>query len=292
MKRSLPVMLGIGVLVIVGLLVGGGFLSLPTSGGDDSIAEASVPEPAPRTDPEPIEVDVDDDAEPIDGEKKDRKRDRKRDGETKKRKRDQKKDARRDRSKTRNGGGAAARPRTAPRIKNRSGGDKQSGVTPRKPKKNGGDKPQQHADPAPVVVTDLRGDAEGEGDAPGYMDLEAVRLQASGDVFFVDLTFAGNVPAKLARGNVMVASIEVDRGDRKVSAYAEGTEDGWAAYTNRSAEAPASMRLAGRTMRFTIPRAFFGNEFSWYASTAINTDYFFDFAPDDGNGRFPSGGTT
>ena len=131
------------------------------------------------------------------------------------------------------------------------------------------------------------------------MDLQAVNLRQSEELMVAELVFSNRIPRAMPNGGVnMLASVEVDRGDRRVSVYAEGSENGWAAHTNRSAEFPGSMEIDGNTLRFTLARSFFGNRFDWYAhsswtkSTTLKTDYFFDFAPDDQNGRFPSGGTT
>ena len=291
MKRSLPVMLGIAAVLVIVLLVGGGFLSLPVGDDDSSLADVPERESAPQVDPDPMDVAVDGDLEEVDENDKDKRK--KKDSKGKKK-------ARSDRPGKKDGkqGGAPSggtSPRSAPDGDGRKAPKKGSGVkVPDKtnePNKN--PKP-----PAPVVVSDLRGDPEGEGEAPAFMDLEGVRVAASGNSYVVDLTFAGALPSALNKGQAMVATIEVNRGDRKVSAYAEGTERGWQASTNRPADGPTSTSIEGRTISFTVPRSFFGNQFGFYAhsnwtrSTLGGTDYFFDFAPDDENGRYPSGGTT
>lgn len=294
MKRSLPGLLGLfAVVVVIALLVGGGFLSLPIGDGDDSLADASEHhDPAPRDQAEPIEVDLEDD------DSSDRKDKKGRQGaDDMKGRKDR--ESREKRSVGDRPGDKAAETRHAPSVGKRKDGEPKPGATP-PPRKDGSppEKDPEPKDPAPVTVSDLTGDAQGEGQAPGYMDYEAVHVRAEGNFFFVDLAFAGNIPSKLSSGTAMVASFEVNRGDRKVSVYAEGSEDGWQAYTNRSAEAPAAMQLDGSTMRFTVPRSFFGERFEFYAdtswtkSTLTDTEYFFDFAPDDQNGQFPSGGTT
>ena len=293
MKRSLPVIAGIGVVLVLALLIGGGFLELPSIGGDAGAEEPGLPEPAPLVDPEPLDVAYGDDAN--DTEKKQDKDKKNKDGD-RKRKGDGKN--RRGRKNGDSQGRGGADTRKAPSLRNRNGDKKQGGVEPKGNDREPTTDPQPK-DPNPVYVTDLRGDPEGEGQAPSYIDLESVALQASGDIFVAELTFAGRLPSKMPDdGMATLASIEVDRGNRRLSVYAEASDDGWRAHTNRSSDFPGSLEIDGRTMRFTIARSFFGNEFAWYAhsswtkSTATNTEYFFDFAPDDQNGRFPSGGTT
>lgn len=293
MKRSLPVMLGLAAVLVIAGLVGGGFLSLPSIGDDSSAQEPGVHDPAPRVDPEPMKVDYgqDDSLEMKKKKDKDGKKDRKgKDDRGRNGDREKKGDGNTPR-KNREGNRSTPKGQDQTGIKN--------GAQPVPPKKGGPKKEPQPSDPQPVTVTDLRGDPEGEGSAPAYVDLETVRLQATGDLFIAELTFAGRIPTKMPNdGTATLASIEVDRRGKQVSVYAEASDDGWRAHTNRSAEFPGSLEIDGRTLRFTLARSFFGNEFSWYAhsswtkSSATDTDYFFDFAPDDRNGRFPSGGTT
>lgn len=296
MKRSLPVILCVAAALVIALLVGNGFLALPASDGGRSLADATQTqrEAAPRVDPEPLQVDYEGDDEDEESKKR-------RDKNANRKKKDdsaRKKQGRRDPKRQKDG---AIGPRSEPDVKDRNPEGKEKPAN-RKARKNGsGEKRPAPEGPAPasVTVTDLTGDPQGEGTAPGYMDLELVTLRQSTELMVAELTFSKRVPTAMPNGGVnMLTSIEVDRGGRKVSVYAEGSENGWRAHTNRSAEFPGSMEVAGKTIRFTLARSFFGNEFSWYAhsswtkSTTVNTDYFFDFAPDDHNGRFPSGGTT
>ena len=271
-------------------------LGLPGSDSNEDLTAGKrlpLPEAAPRVDPQDLDVDF------VEPRSKDEKKRKAKKASKKKR------NGSAERKGTRkngggDGGGNATTPRSAPKERGRNPGGPGDPAKP-KPRKNRPPKKKKSEpkDPPPVVVSDLTGDPQGEGQSPAYMDLERVELDASGEIFVAELTFASNLPAKMPNGGTaMLASVEVDRGDRKVSVYAEASDDGWRAHTNRSADFPGSLEISGRTMRFTLARSFFGARFDWYAhsswtkSTTTNTEYFFDFAPDDQKGRYPSGGTT
>jgi hypothetical protein len=53
------------------------------------------------------------------------------------------------------------------------------------------------------------------------------------------------------------------------------------------------LRVGGATVIMAVPQSAAGKNFDWYAhsswtrSSLLETDYYFDFAPDDQKGRFP-----
>ena len=162
------------------------------------------------------------------------------------------------------------------------------GQPPRPPIKNG--KPVPHA-----IVTDLAGDQEGEGTSPAYMDLRHVQLERHGDQMLATLRFNGALPKRMPDEETsMLTSIDVKRGGEEASIYAEATSSGWRAHSDKTDEFPGTLSVRGNTLTLTFPVGLTGKKFQWYShsswtrSTLLETQYFFDFAPDDQKGKFPS----
>ena len=156
---------------------------------------------------------------------------------------------------------------------------------------------------ASASVSEPEPDAEKEGPAvPEYAEALSVDMQGLGDELRITITFAGNVPQRMATPNtVMIVGLGISaekKGDDGMALGAQGTKDGWQAYAGSKGETrrfPGTFFVRDNTIEMNVrwsflggPRPFewFGSS-NWFSQIGDVASYSFDQIP-NGTGHFPN----
>jgi hypothetical protein len=191
---------------------------------------------------------------------------------------------------TTDGGGAAAPvpSRATPSSSAPAEGEQEPGAAP-------GDPAPGEAGPGEVVtVTDERGKATARGEAPRYAQIHEVEVRGDAARLVFHVTLGGRIPPKIGASETarLTVGLLTDDGTR-YSLYAQGSQDGWAAYAvgGEAGPYPGDLEVRGRTITFRMPRDYFGAipAFRWLTNVAYNKGdaYGFDVLPEEGYARFP-----
>jgi hypothetical protein len=168
----------------------------------------------------------------------------------------------------------------------------------------GGDAPTSGIDPslarASAGEEDLPADAKKQGAPPPFTETVGAGIQGLGKNVRFTISFAGNVPDRLAPGQYMVMAFGVT-GRKEGEGFAVGAvgdPDGWKPYAgadNKSDEFPGTFEISGSDVILEIPWSFVKGPraFEWYASSgwygkvANQTHWSFDGVPNNRSGDFP-----
>lgn len=145
-----------------------------------------------------------------------------------------------------------------------------------------------------VTVTDERGRATARGKVPRYAQIHEVEVRGEPERLTFHVTLAGRIPRKIGAAETarLTVGVLTDDGTR-YSLYAQGSQDGWAAYAvgGEAGPYPGGLEVRGRRITFRMPRDYFGAipVFRWLTNIAYNKGdaYGFDVLPEEGYARFP-----
>ena len=145
-----------------------------------------------------------------------------------------------------------------------------------------------------VTVTDERGRATARGEVPRYAQSHEVEVRGDPARLTFHVTLAGRIPPKIGAAETarLTVGVLTDDGTR-YSLYAQGSQDGWAAYAvgGEAGPYPGDLEVRGRRITFRMPRDYFGAipVFRWLTNIAYNKGdaYGFDVLPEEGYARFP-----
>ena len=177
-------------------------------------------------------------------------------------------------------------------------------VTPSAPATTGDPEPSADASPGSgsegqasgevVVVSDEKGKATARGNVPGYVQITEAEVRGAPLQLTFLVTLARRVPPAVGGAETvrLTVGILADDGTR-YSLYAQGSQDGWAAYAVGGEEGPfpGELEIDGRRVTFEMPRSYFGGvpSFRWLVNVAYSeaNAYGFDALPESGYARFP-----
>jgi hypothetical protein len=149
------------------------------------------------------------------------------------------------------------------------------------------------------TLTDPADDLDSHGDAPGYVDLTSVSIEATDDAVTISVRTAAPFPAEmpdLETNALMVVGLQ-----RKGDEYfiqGEASTGGWSTTMSRNGgrvKYRGGFGLDGKRMTFTVPWADLGGpgafrwsvDSSWTRTTMLDTFYGFDRAPQFERQSFP-----
>lgn len=147
-------------------------------------------------------------------------------------------------------------------------------------------------------MTDSAADVEGDGSAPGYVDLTGGCLRTSGGKLVLDATVNGVLPSRTPSADEhLTLGFELHSPSGESYVFAEGSSRGWAAYLTRGQgrrELPGALTIDGSRLRIKTPLSAGDGatalrwkvESSWSKSTLLKTSYAFDAAPARGEAVF------
>ena len=177
-------------------------------------------------------------------------------------------------------------------------------VTPSVPAATGDPEPSADASPGSgsegqtsgevVKVKDEKGKATARGKVPGYVQITEAEVRGAPLQLTFLVTLARRVPPAVGGAETVRVTVGILAEDgTRYSLYAQGSQDGWAAYAVGGKEGPfpGELEVDGRRVTFHMPRDYFDSvpSFRWLVNVAYSkaNAYGFDALPESGYARFP-----
>ena len=152
-----------------------------------------------------------------------------------------------------------------------------------------------------VAISDPSSDSKHQGLTPQYAEATGATIQGLGNNVRFVMSFNGNVPASVNKGQYMVMAFGIT-GRKEGEGFAVGAtcdEQGWKPYAGSKGDSkkfPGTFDVTGTEIVMELPWRFIEGPraFEWYASTgwygtvANQTHWSFDSVPNGKAGDFPN----